>query len=257
MSRFDSRTIFAEAEGWNLWDVNVRLGPSGIHGELALDLPELRQEMDRYFIRVALAAHSTGIEYDAPLGNELLGRIQDPRFVPAWTATPDRASVDRLASLQPRAVRISPGRTNHNFPLNAWGAGDLLEFLQSNNVVTLVAREDLEWEAVVALLENFPRLTLVLLDIGYRADSYLFPLLKRFPNLSFDSATYLAHRQLESFVERFGAEQILFGSRLPFFTPASSLGVLASSRMKDAERRLIAGGNLRRLLRMEEAGTRA
>ena len=101
------------------------------------------------------------------------------------------------------------------------------------------------------LLSDFPRLPLVLLDIGYRSDSYLFPLLQRFPSLYFDSATYLAHRQLEAFVEQFGAERILFGSRLPFFTPASSLAVLSSARISDAARRSIAGGNLRRLLRME------
>ena len=254
MSRFNSQTLFAEAEAWNLWDVNVRVGPSGIHGELALDATALLQEMDRYFIRAAVAAHATGIEYDAPLGNKLLSEVQGPRLVPAWMATPDRAIVDRLATFQPKAVRLTPSRSNHNFPLNSWGAGELLEFLQAHQVLTLVAREDLEWNAVAGLLENFPRLPLLLLDIGYRADSFLFPLLKRFPSLSFDSATYLAHRQLEAFVERFGPERVLFGSRLPFFTPAASLAVLASARMKEDDRRLIGGGNLRRLLRMEEAG---
>jgi hypothetical protein len=254
MSPLTSEAIFAEAEGWNLFDVNARVGPSGIHGELALDAPGLLREMDRFYIRTAVAAHATGVEYDAPLGNELLAKLQGPRLVPAWTAIPDREFVDRLASLHPRVVRLTPGKSNHNFPLSLWGAGELLEFVQAKQVLTLVAREDIEWNGVISLLENFPSLPLVLLDVGYRADSYLFPLLKRFPSLSFDSATYLAHRQLESFVDKFGAERVLFGTRLPFYTPAASLGVLSSARMKDEDRKLIAGGNLRRLLRMEEAG---
>jgi|SRR6185312_16112120 len=253
MSQFSSHEIFAEAEGWDLWDVNVRVGPSGIHGEVALDTAALLEEMDRYFIRTAVTAHATGIEYDASQGNELLSAARGPRLVPAWTARPECEHLDRLKALEPRAVRLSPGRTHHNFPVTKWGAGELIEFLEAEQVVTLVAREDLEWNAVEELLENFPRLPLVLLDTGYRSATYLFPLLKRFPSLSFDSATYLAHRQLESFVERFGADRVLFGSRLPFFTPASSLGVLATTRMKDDDRRKIAGGNLRRLLRMEEA----
>ncbi|MGH9521598.1 MAG: hypothetical protein ACRD3E_03585, partial [Terriglobales bacterium] len=222
MSRFNSHTIFAEAEGWDLWDVNVRVGPSGIHGELALDKTGLLQEMDRYFIRTAVAAHGTAIEYDADQGNEFLSEVRGPRLVPAWTARPERKYVDGLRALQPRAVRLSPGRTNHNFPLTKWGAGELFEFLQAERVVTLVAREDIEWNTVAELLENFPRLPLVLLDTGYRADTYLYPLLDRFPTLSFDSATYLAHRQLESYVDQYGPERILFGSRLPFFTPASA-----------------------------------
>lgn len=257
MSRYDSHTIFAEAEGWDLWDVNVRVGPSGIHGELALDERALLEEMDRYFIRSAVAAHATGIEYDAAQGNEFLAAARGPRLIPAWTARPEREHVERLRALQPRAVRISPGRANHNFPLTKWGASDLFAFLESEQVVTLVAREDIEWNTVAELLESFPRLPLVLLDTGYRADTYLFPLLERFPTLSFDSATYLAHRQLESYVERFGPERILFGSRLPLFTPASALGVLASARISDEARLMIAGGNLRRLLRMEEAGRAA
>lgn len=257
MSPLNSQSIFADAAGWNLWDVNARVGPSGIHGELALDGPALLHEMDRFYIRTAVVAHATGVEYDEALGNQLLSDLKGSRLIPAWTAIADRDSVDRVAALQPRVVRLSPGKTNHNFPLSAWGASELMEFLQAQRVLTLVAREDIEWEGVHQLLENFPSLQLVLLETGYRADRFLFPLLKKFPSLSFDSSTYLAHRQLESFVDRFGPERILFGTRLPFFTPASALAVLSSARMKDEDRRLIAGGNLRRLLRMEEAGRSA
>lgn len=256
MSRFTSEAIFAEAGNWGLWDINVRVGPSGIHGEVAFETPSaLLEEMDRYFIRTAVAAHQTGVEYDAEMGNRLLSEINSPRLIPAWTALPNRESLDTLMRRQPKAVRLTPGTWNHNFPLTRWGAGDLLELLQSHQVLTLVAREDLPWNTLVELLENFARLPLVLLDVGYRSDRYLFPLLERFPSLHFDSATYLAHRQLESFVERFGSERVLFGSRLPFFTPASSLAVLATSRISDSARTAIAGGNLRRLLRMEHTAS--
>jgi hypothetical protein len=251
VSQFTSETVFAEATHWNLWDVNVRVGPSGIHGELALEPSALLHEMDRYFIRSAVAAHQTGVEYDIDTGNRLLAEVKSPRLVPAWSAMPDRESIDALERIQPKAVRLTPGTSNHNFPLTPWGSGELLEFLQSHQVLTLVAREDLPWNAVPEVLEDFPRLPLVLLDTGYRADRYLFPLLRRFPSLYFDSATYLAHRQLESFVDRFGAERVLFGSRLPLFTPASSLGVLATARIGDTARAAIAGGNLRRLLGTE------
>jgi predicted TIM-barrel fold metal-dependent hydrolase len=87
-----------------------------------------------------------------------------------------------------------------------------------------------------------------LLDIGYRFDRYILPLLRRFPSLYFDSATYLAYRQFENFVDRCGPERLLYGSRLRLFTAATSLGVLASARISDDARLAIAGGNLRRLL---------
>lgn len=85
MSQFTSEAIFAEAAGWNLWDVNVRVGPSGIHGELALEAPALLQEMERFFIRSAVVMHGTAAEYDAAVGNEALSRIRASQLIPAWT----------------------------------------------------------------------------------------------------------------------------------------------------------------------------
>ncbi|MGH9591014.1 MAG: hypothetical protein ACRD25_11510, partial [Terracidiphilus sp.] len=67
-------------------------------------------------------------------------------------------------------------------------------------------------------------------------------------------ATYLAYRQLENFVDRHGGERLLFGSRLPLFTPATALGVMASARISEEARLQIAGGNLRRLLQATQNG---
>lgn len=254
MSSFANQQIFGEAAGWNLWDVNVRVGPSGPNGQLGMSKAELLEEMSSFFIQKAVAAHGTGVEYDAAVGNEALARTADSRLIPAWTPLPDRESIEELARRKPQVVRLMPKNLNHSYPLTAWGAGELFEYLQSHRVVTLVAREDIDWEPLVALLENFPRLPLVLLDIGYRFDRYIHPLLKRFPGLHFDSATYLAYRQLENFVDHHGGQRLLFGSRLPLFTAATALGVLASARISDEARLQIAGGNLRRLLHATQNG---
>jgi predicted TIM-barrel fold metal-dependent hydrolase len=112
-----------------------------------------------------------------------------------------------------------------------------------------ITREDIEWDSLASLLEKFPRLPVLLLETGYRADRYLFPLLQRHSNLYIDTSTYLAHRQLESFVDRFGATQLVFGSRLPLYTPGAALAVLASARISDEAKLAIAGGTLRQLLR--------
>ncbi len=258
MSRYSSQWLFAEAAAWDLCDVNVRVGPAGVHRELGLDTAGLLEEMDRYYIRSAVATHWTAEEYEVLAGNRALEAALDARLVPAWAADPDPECMDDLIKRKPSAVRLFPKPGDpQSFPLTTWGAGDLFEYLQAQSVVTLIARDMIEWGALVALLENFPRLALVLLDIGYRADRFLFPLLRRFSTLHFDSSTYLGHRQLETFVERQGSERLLFGTRLPLFTAASSLGVLASARIPDADRLAIAGGNLRRLLAQAQPGVKA
>jgi predicted TIM-barrel fold metal-dependent hydrolase len=246
---FPPEPLFSEAAAWDLFDVNARVGPSGVHGELALDTAGLLKEMDRFHIREAVVSHWTAEEYDAETGNDTLARDLNERFIPAWAALPEAAFIAALARRRPAAVRLTPGIAQHNFATAPWCAGELMEYLQDEKVVTLISRNDIEWSGIAALLEHFPSLVLVLLDVGYRADRYLFPLLDRFPLLHFDSATYLAHLQLETFVQRRGPDRLLFGSRLPLYTPASALGVLASARISDAQRHAIAGGNLRRLLR--------
>ena len=248
MSSSSIEPLFAEAAGWNLFDANVRVGSSGVHGELALDSAGLIGEMDRFGIREALVSHWTAEEYDADEGNRALAREARPGFTPAWAALPDAAFVEALAVRRPLAVRLTPGVHQHNFSLSPWSAAPLFEYLQANAVLTLISRPDVEWDELAGVLESFPRLIVVVLDLGYRSDRYLFPLLDRFAGLHFDSATYLAHRQLEHFVNRRGPDRLLFGSRLPLYTPAAALGVLASARIHPEARLAVAGGNLRRLL---------
>lgn len=249
-----AHSLFREAADWDLFDVNVRLGSSGINGHLALDADELLAEMQQFHIRQALISHWETEEYDAALGNEQLARQLRPGMVPAWGALPDEKFVEALAARKPVAVRLTPSVSQHNFSLARWCAGPLLSFLEDHAVVTLLVAADLGWPGIASLLENYPRLPLVLLDTGYRCDRYLFPLLDRFALLHFDSSTYLAHRQLEAFIQSRGPERVLFGSRLPLYTPASALGVLSSSRIKDADRLAVAGGNLRRLLAAAKFG---
>jgi predicted TIM-barrel fold metal-dependent hydrolase len=248
VSGFPSEPFLSEAAEWDLFDVNVRVGPSGVHGELALDTSGLLEEMDRFHIREALVSHWTAEEYDCAAGNAALARDFAPRLTPAWSVLPEEASIAELESRRAKAVRLTPSTPQHNFAMAKWCAGPLFEYLQANRVLTLIVRADIDWSMLVTLLEDFPRLPVVLLDIGYRADRHLFPLLRRFPTLHFDTATYLGHRQIETFVEEFGPERMMFGSRLPLYTPGSSLAVLSTARISDDARLAIAGGNLRRLL---------
>ncbi len=257
MSKSGIDPALGEALAWNVFDANARVGHSGVHGELALEAPDLMNELDRFGIQQALVSHFAAEEYDAEEGNKALARDTGEfaaRLTPAWAALPDSDSIQRLAARQPAAVRLFFGILKHNFSSVPWCAGELLEYLQANAILTLIAREDIEWNSLASMLENFPRLPVLLLESGYRADRYLFPLLRRHPNLYFDSSTYVAHRQLESFVERFGTDRLVFGSRLPLYTPGAALAALATARIPAEARLLIAGGNLRRLIRAETGG---
>lgn len=242
---------FSEVAAWNVFDANVRLGPSGLHGELVLSSVGLLAEMDRFGIPRALVSSFAAEEYDAEAGNNFLAAEFQERLVPAFAATPEL--LPGLAQRKPAAVRLSFGIKKHNFSAAPWCSGELYEYLQAHSILTLIMREDIEWDALARLLEDFPRLPVLLLETGYRAERYLFPLFQRHANLYVDTSTLLAHRQLESLVDKYGAQHLLFGSRLPLYTPGAALAVLATARISEEARLAIAGGTLCRLLGRERA----
>jgi hypothetical protein len=244
---------FSEVSAWDFFDANVRVGPSRVHGDLALETDGLLAEMDRFGIKEALVSHFTAEEYDAEEGNRALARDLHPRMVPAWAALPDPEFIEKLGALRPAAVRLSFGAKKHNFSPAPWCCGELYERLQECSILMTITRENIEWDSLASLLEKYPRLPVLLLETGYRADRYLFPLLQRHSNLYLDTSTYLAHRQLESFVDRFGPARLVFGSRLPLYTPGAALAVLATARISDDAKLAIAGGTLRQLLRRAAA----
>lgn len=248
MSTLPIEPALAECAHWDIFDANVYVGHSGINGALALEAPELLLEMDRFGIKRALASHFVSHEYDAVEGNRALARDANPRFVPAWSSSTDAASLADIEPRSPRAVRLWFGVLHHNYSSAAWCAGELFEYLQGHSVLTVISRPEIEWDAIAALLGNFPHLNVLLTDIGYRSDRYLFPLLKRFTNLHFDSSTYVAHRQLEWYLEHFGPDRVVFGSKLPLYTPAAAIMALGTARVPDSTRLAVAGGNLRRLI---------
>src|SRR5574340_1109907 len=125
VSALSTETAFSEFAAYDIMDANVRVGPSGIHGVLAMEAAELLVEMDRFSIRRALVSHFTAEEYDVLEGNRALAREATTRLVPAWSASPDTSVVEDLRSRNPRAVRLCFSVLHHNFSPAPWCAGDL------------------------------------------------------------------------------------------------------------------------------------
>lgn len=248
MSICITEAALAECEHWDVFDANTYLGHSGTYGDLALEPPQFLEEMDRFAIKRALVSHFAGLEFDAVEGNRALERDIHSRFTPAWTVSPDDASLDDIASRHAKAVRVWFGPLHHNFSSEPWCSGPLFDYLQDSRAVVLISRPEIEWNDLSLLLGNFPRLRVLLLDIGYRSDRYLFPLLQQFRELYFDSSIYVGHRQLEWYLNRYGPDRVVFGSKLPLYTPATALAVLGTARITEPMRLAVAGGNLRRLL---------
>ena len=77
----------------------------------------------------------------------------------------------------------------------------------------------------------------------------LFALLRDCPNVRVELSNFAGQGFLEYAVREYGAARLLYGSFLPMSDPWVPMGLVLDADIGDAEKALIAGGNLRRLVR--------
>jgi len=243
----------------DFFDCNVVLGPLTAPTTRAFPTVDgLLAEMDRAGIARALVYHSLAREWHAPAGNAaLMTAIADQeRLEPCWVllppATREMPAPDRLLAQMEdagvRAARLFPGPDVHNFSLADWCSGSLLAALEEARTPTFIDLDQPSWETLANLLSRHPRLPIVLTNVSYRIDRYLYPLWERHANLFVELSGYQGQRALEAVCERFGAERLLFGTHLPEFDAGPTIAHVAYADVAESAKRAIAGGNLERLL---------
>jgi hypothetical protein len=146
-------------------------------------------------------------------------------------------------------VRLFP--RSHNYPLSPWLLESLVEWLLTCGLPLFLWHEETDWDSLHTFSGAFPELPVVLetqtRKILYHARP-LFALLEARPNLCVETSNLVGPDFLGYAVRHFGAERLVFGSFLPQNDPLAALGMLLDSGISEARMRLIAGGNLRRLL---------
>jgi predicted TIM-barrel fold metal-dependent hydrolase len=113
--------------------------------------------------------------------------------------------------------------------------------------VPLFVRASLD--RIAGLLRSFPRLVVITGSQGSNPlDRYAWPLIERFPNLVFETSSYLVDGGIEEFCRRYGASRLIFGSGFPDNASGAAMLTLARAEISEPERRAIAWDNLTRIL---------
>lgn len=242
------------------FDANVMAGrPRVAPDPIPWESRPLARLLDEFGIAEALVRHVGGKEVDANWGNErvLAATREDARLHPVWTAMPagtgevppPDAFCDRMRQNGVRVAAVFP--TSHNWSLADWCAGPLMAEFEARKVPVLLDQDEAGWPAIAAVLAAHPGLRLILIGGTYRNSRFLYPLFARHRHLYLEISGWQQHRALESAATTGHAGHLLFGSRLPLYTPGSALAAVTYADLSDADRRRIAGGTLRRLI--EEA----
>jgi predicted TIM-barrel fold metal-dependent hydrolase len=248
-----------------LFDGNCQLGVSEftVSGAPA-SVAELTTEMDNRGIAESLIYHSLASNYSPRVGNPLLVTeiSADPRLHGCWVVLPHHTGelesakflVGAALEAGIRAMRMFPAR--HRFLLSDWSVNELLEELNEHRMPLFLdydrthwAQKVVDYDSVFRICNAFPELPLVLVREAIGSSRYLYPLLEKFDNLHLEISYYQSPCGLEDVSKRFGVNHLLFGSGLPTYEAGPVIAMLLCSEISSEERRMIAGDNLRGLLR--------
>jgi uncharacterized protein len=240
-------------------DANLWLGrPQGFPLAREMDLPTLLSAMQEYRISGGLVSHWLGHTASPQAGNEALLTLA-PRLTVAsvaaiWTGVPivesEQGPLPGVGDWPEsvRGVRVFP--KTHSFALTDWCIGPLCRQLIDQNVPLFIWHTELTWPAAYDLARELPALNMIIESqsqkIIYHART-LVALMRDCPNvyLEISNATGPLFELICSIV---GPERLIFGTFMPVSDPWVPIGVVLDSSLAEADRALIAGGNLRRLI---------
>ena len=110
-------------------------------------------------------------------------------------------------------------------------------------------QDDTDWEALRFLLSAHPKRPVILSEFRLRGGSRLFPgVMDDHPNLRLETSGLWDYMSIEQVVEHWGAERLIFGTRSPWHSVGLALGMVTMSNVPAAQRAMILGGNIRRLM---------
>lgn len=218
----------------------------------------LIEVMDKYGITQSAVWHRSMFDYDPRKGNEILTDLMsgyEDRILPIWTILPaitDEEFVPDvfLANMKQHGVKLLKAYPLQNrYILCDVTMGEQLSLFQELHI-PLYLEPQPGFEYIYSVLKEFPKLTVILSNIGiWPSARLIYPLLEKYPNVYFESGDLGMTHAYEQICQRFGSERLLFGSNFPSNYPSCSLNCLLTANISDAERENIAHGNMERLLR--------
>lgn len=237
-------------------DVSTMVGPWG-QQKLAFETArELVQKMDHYGIDETYAYSPYALKVNPVDGNKLLAEQLkgfEDRIKPCWVVIPTwdiESRVPLETALKENGVRMVRMMPNeHAYVLDTWVCGELYAMLSRNNIPVLFNNPDVTHGQLHAIANEYPNLKIIITQCEYQQNRILYKLLEKHPNIYLEISTYYIYNGVEDIAKRFGAERMIFGSRMPFQEPGAALGMVMLADISSGEREKILSGNIDALIK--------
>ena len=222
---------------------------------------DLTAELDRAGIDGGLVrcaySDTVGVNYGnrflaqdiAAAGNENLWGV--------WAALPpftgETPPPEKLPALMKQnrvgAIYLSP--KTHRYELNGLTVGALLDAAEQKKLpVVLNTSLGVSMAQIYDVMRAHPKLTAIVGDCDCWPNARrLYPLAATYETLYLDLAYGMDAGGVEDMTARVGAEKLLFGTAYPERYTGSMLAVVRAAAVTEAQRALIFGGNLERIVK--------
>jgi len=250
-----------EGMGMRFFDCNTYIGLPR-RGELrpVKTAAELVAEMDRAGIERALVWHYTQRDWSVGEGNRMIAEAIAPhreRLVGTWCILPPQCE-----EIPPRkefftamkkagigALRAFPAE--HRWHPRREVIGELFDEISERGIPLIMScDEHVHWPATLYdVMREFPTLTLVITDVGlWGPDRFFRPLVENYQNVYVEISQYILADGIKTFVKKYGAERLLFGTGFPRQDHGAMMLVVKHAEISEADKEKIAAGNMERIL---------
>lgn len=264
-----------ETDRWGFFDACAVVGrgqrrPAG----WPVSPQDLLADMDHHGVAEAMVVDCLARENHPADGNARVVELckTSPRLHPAWAGLPASPPDEQppaeefLAAMRRHrvgAVFLYPNQ--YRFSLADWCVDPFLEplaeagvpaFINPNEVgLGSTGWDESDLNAVVMLCRRMPALPVILSEWRIRrSNRAIYRALDACPNLRIELSGYFLHHGIEFITRNWGADRLVFGSNWPSLGYGGTVAALTMADVSDPEKRQIAGGNMRGLLRW--CGTR-
>lgn len=227
------------------------------HVKTADTSQELIAVMDRFGIEQAAVWHRAQYDYNPLKGNQILDKCitgYEDRLMPIWTILPSISDRDFLPEIFLNNMKASGVRLLKAMPLrnryilSEVTMGEQLSLFEELHI-PLYLEPQPGYEYIYSILKEFPRLTVILSNIGiWPSARLIYPLLNRYANVYYETGDMGLTHSYEEYCARFGSERLLYGSNFPTNYPSCSLNCLLTASLSDREKENIAHSNMERIL---------
>ena len=239
-----------------LFDCNCMIGRCSDNGTALQTANDLLAEMAHHNITKALVSHAFFWDFEIAYGNEMLLReiagksgLYPVVTVCPWATSKEMWPEETITILRDKAFGIRLFPVRNRFDLSESNLNAVMPIVRAARLPVLIEFEQVNnFGGFQALLERYPYVPLILARVGVEKNRTLYPLLAKHKNLHVDISLYREHRGVEFLVQHFGADQILFGTGLPFLDAGASAFRVIYASLTPEDKEKLAYRNMERII---------